>query len=704
MRRNNFLTASTLGFAAFLVANAAAADVDAAAPAPGLLRDRPLEEMAHWNAPAAADSRLAEDFDDNYANDPGDSLFFAPGVWINKLDNSEPRIVLRGFGVTNRQGRSTVKVLRDGAPLTDVHGDTNSAEIDLLAVRRVDVFRGGGANLKFAGDNLGGVINFVSPTGRTVGYRGSLRIDAGSSIYASPGGHAHIDLAHASGDLDYYASFTGRYETGFRDNNQRADAIFNGNLGYEFSPTFTTRFFVEALRSEMELAGGLTPFASVDTPSIAAPAISLGPLFPGGPLISLVDGAENDEWGRALITGRLSNKTAFRLLGLDFDSGFHFAHRRLDSPQIDFVGILDETGNEWGANLAATKSLRLFNIETDLTLGGSYSTGSKDSDRFENIDGARGALLTQTTQKSSNITGFVDAILKPFKNLIVNIGGKFMKTDRDLTVAGSVEEENFIGVSARGGVIYHLTKNIQVFANAARTYEPPSMGELTSADAEAFNGLDEQDAFSYEAGIRGRLNNWVGWDVAVFNTDVEGEIINIDEPETNGLGTFVNTESTTHKGIEAGLDISIFPGRFGAGGGSLTLRNVYNYNDFRFNIANPLSVDGNRLAGVPEHVYRGELRYDADGRWFAGVNVEYAGGAFFADHENALAAPGYTLVGFSAGWRINDNLEIFASGENILDQNYAAGLTPVLSQSLQNGRIFTPGDRASAYAGMRLQF
>ena len=607
MRVNKYLSASVFALGAFLTAEAA--ESQSVTTAPGLLRDRPLEEIQHWNTPSAADSRNSSDYVDNYANDVGDSLFFAPGVSINRLDNSEPRIQLRGFAVGNRQARSTVKVLRDGAPLTDVHGDTNVAEIDLLAVSQIDVFRGGGGDVRIAGDNLGGVVNFISPTGRTAGAGRSLRVDAGSSIYASPGGHAHADIAHAAGNMDYYLSVTGRYETGFRDNSQRADAIFNGNLGFEFSPTFNTRFFVEALRSDMELAGGLTPAVALDTPSIAAPPIALGPLFPGGPLIAVADGAEDDQWGRALITGRISNQTAFRMLGIDFDSGFHFAHRRLDSPQIDFVGILDEKGNEWGVNLAGTAPINPFGFDTSITIGGSYVNGSKDSTQFENLGAARGAVLAQSTQQSNNVTGFVDAVLKPFKKFMVNIGGKFIRTGRTLTTATDLEEETFVGVSARGGVIYNLTKQMQVFANAARTYEPPSMSELTANDPEDFNGLDEQDAFTYEAGLRGEVNQWIGWDVTFYNSDIEGEIINIDEPESNGLGTFVNVASTSHKGVEAGVDISLFPARLGAGGKSLTLRNVYNYNDFRFVDSGSLGVDGNRIGGVPQHVYRGELRY-----------------------------------------------------------------------------------------------
>ena len=156
--------------------SAIAAEVETVTPVPGLLRDRPLEELAQWRRPSAATAIDASDYADNYANDAGDAFFFAPGVWVNALDLNEPRIVIRGFAVGNSQHRSNVVVLRDGSPITDVHGDTNMVEVDLLSVANIDVYRGGGGDLMYGGDNLGGVINFTSPTGLTAPGR-SLRLD-----------------------------------------------------------------------------------------------------------------------------------------------------------------------------------------------------------------------------------------------------------------------------------------------------------------------------------------------------------------------------------------------------------------------------------------------------------------------------------------------------------------------------------------------
>ncbi len=690
-----------------LSAGAIAAEIESVTPAPTLLRDRPLDDMSQWRRPAAASRIEASDYVDNYANDAGDAFFFAPGVWVNALDLNEPRIVIRGFAMGNSQQRSTVVILRDGAPLTDVHGETNMVEVDLLSVADVDVFRGGAGDLMFGGDNLGGVVNFASPTGRTAPGR-TLRFEGGSSIEASPGGQAHGSLAAARGNMDYFMGLTGRYETGYRDHSQRIDGHFNANVGFQLAQNFSTRFFFEALRSDVEFPGMLTPEAAADDPTQALEDVTLGPLFPGGPIIYLADGAAQDEHGRTVLSARIANATEFNLLGVDFETGLHYARRDIENAQIDYIGIIEDEGSEWGARFSAERAFGLFGIETMIRFGGNYATGSKSSNRFENMDGEAGDLLFETDLTSKRMAGFVEAAASPLRNLMVSLGAKFTRTKRLLTADGGDEADDqrtFTGVTAKGGVVYKLTKSLQVFASAFRSYEPPSMDELTSDDPEDLNGLEEQDAFSYEAGLRGRINDWIGWEIAYFNSDIENEIVNIEEPEENGFGgLYANAPETNHRGIEAGVDLNLFPARFARSGHALTLRNVYMLNDFSFTDSGFLGVDGNKLAGVPTHVYRGELRYAATDRWFAAVNVQMAAGDYFADHENEVSTPTYTLLGFSAGMRMGENAELYVSGENLTDVNFAAGLTPVLDQNVQDGRIFSPGAGASVYAGLRYRF
>ncbi|NNE42184.1 MAG: TonB-dependent receptor [Marinicaulis sp.] len=675
-----------------------------ATPAPVTLKDRPLKDYVNYKDAAPSDIRPHEDFDDNYSTNMSDGLFFTPGVLINAHDFNEHRIHQRGFGLASRQGRGGIQIYRDGAPVTDVFGVTNAMEIDLLSAERLEVLRPGRGDTRLSAGRLGGAVNIVSRTGdREHGL--TARAEGGASREADAAGRIHASVAgqSPSGGYDYYASLSGQYETGARDNNRKNSQLFHANLGFHLGANASTRFFIDAANAETELAGGQTPAALAADPTEPMAPITLGPLFPGGPIIQLADGARDDDFARDLISGRLSNQTKFRLLGLDWNFGGHYTRRSLESSQIDFIGIIDEEAREWGGNLTAARNFQFGTMDASWRLGGAYATGKQDSDRYDNLGGAVGSQNVDTEQRSKNLSAFIDFVLEPFKALVVHAGGKFLVTDHEMTdfEDDGEEDQRFTGYTVGGGAIFNFAKTVQAFANVNRTYEPPSFSQLIAENPEDFDDLDEQDAFTYEAGLRGRSGDLFAWDLTVFRTNVEGEIINVEEPETNGLGHLVNTDQTRHQGVELGLDVNLLAGRDGA---SLWLRNAYALNNFTFIDSGGLGVDDNRLAGVPTHLYRGELRYDSNGDWYVGVNGSIAGGEFYADHENVVSVPTYAVFGVTAGFALNDQIEVFAVGENITDQDYVAGVTPVLSQTTSGGRIYTPGNPATIYGGLKYKF
>ena len=247
---------------------------------------------------------------------------------------------------------------------------------------------------------------------------------------------------------------------------------------------------------------------------------------------------------------------------------------------------------------------------------------------------------------------------------------------------------------------------MQVFVSAERAYETPTIDELALGNPASLNGLGEQDSFSLQGGVRGTFNRWIAWDLTYFDTDIEGEIINLADPSSFvNDDILVNVDDTSHKGAEAAIDVNLIGAEANAGDTALTLRNVYQYTNARFVDAGSLGgIDGNRIAGIPSHSYRGEIRYETVGSWFVAANVKLTGGDYFADHENTTSIPSQAIIGVSAGYRLNDNIEIFASGENLTDQAYAAGITPVLALNLADDRIFTPGQRATVYGGLKYRF
>jgi len=170
-------------------------------------------------------------------------------------------------------------------------------------------------------------------------------------------------------------------------------------------------------------------------------------------------------------------------------------------------------------------------------------------------------------------------------------------------------------------------------------------------------------------------------------------------PGSRGFVSFnENADDTIHQGIELGLDISLARNFLEARGGELTWRNVYTFSDFNFD--DDEQFGDNRIAGVPEHVYRGEIRYDQEGLLSIGLNLTWVMKSFYADFANTSSVPGYALLGFNAAFDLSDNIQLIVSGENLTNKRYIAGVSTNADQSQENGRIFVPGEGRAFYVGL----
>ena len=115
------------------------------------------------------------------------------------------------------------------------------------------------------------------------------------------------------------------------------------------------------------------------------------------------------------------------------------------------------------------------------------------------------------------------------------------------------------------------------------------------------------------------------------------------------------------------------------------------------------AFDGNRLAGVPEHIYVSELRLEKD-RWYAAVNLRWVPEGPFADFANTVEVPGYELVGVTAGYDLTENVRLFLSAENLADEVYISNVSTVADQSIENARVFTPGQGRAVFGGLSVAF
>ena len=648
----------------------------------------------------------ADVFLDDFAQSIGDALLFTPGVFADTSAQRETRISIRGSGLNATFERRGITVRRDGVPISRASGSTEFQEVDPLTIDYIEVFKGANG-LEYGAASLGGAVNLVTPTGRTREETATLRAEGGSfGTFRTSG-----SLALANEKWDFYGGVTALRSNGFRDHSDVRSVYGHSNIGYKFDNGAETRFYLTALSDNFELAGSLSLEDALENPTAAGRPVTIGPFFPGGPVTVLDPGPEADDWDRNLNVVRIANKTVIPFDGFNLETGAWYAFRDLDHAITRFAGVIVQQEHEVGGFARLTGDVALGGRNVSWVFGTEIAASDNDAQRFENVFGSRGELDTESDQDARNILVYGQASISLTDDVTAVVGAQYLNTLRDSdnilnAVDGRMTESQ---VNPRFGLLWDAAENAQFFVNVNRGFEPAGLSDLTAGGVLDFTPLEAQQAWTAEVGTRGQKGPFA-WDIAFYRSWVENEFIDLAQPQFGGFvsATF-NAGDTVHQGVEAGLDVFLTPKPLKDAGLELVWRNAYTFNDFFFT-SNPQDLDGqvfdfdgNTLAGVPRHVYVSELRLE-QGRWYATANFRWVPDGPFVDFANTLEVPGYELLGFTAGFDISDNVRVFASGENLTDEVYISNISTVANQSLENARVFTPGQGRAFFGGISAAF
>jgi len=633
-----------------------------------------------------------EGFADIFAQSIGDVLELTPGVFADTSAQRESRISVRGSGLNSSFERRGLTVLRDGVPISRASGATEFQEVDPLTIRYLEVFKGANG-LRYGAASLGGAVNIVSPTGRTARAPIALRAEIGS--FTTFRGNASV--SGKSGDVDYWGGITGLTSDGYREHSDVRSLYGHANLGWRVSDRVETRFYVTALSDNFELAGSLRLADALANPRAAGRPVRAGP--------AVIDpGPVADDWDRNLDVYRVSNLTVIDVGGATLDLGAWYARRNLDHAITRLAGIIAQGEDEVGGSVRLSGSLPFLAAQSRWQLGAIYAASSNDAKTFANNFGQRGALRTRSDQDADTLTLYGEADLGLTDEVTLVAGGQFARATRDVTavlnaVTGRGAYSQF---NPRIGLLVDAAPDVQVFGNISRSFEPPSLADLTSGGAFPFAPLAPQRGTTFEIGTRGQ-KGIVSWDIALYRAELENEFLDLAVPGARGLVTVTsNAGRTMHQGLEFGLDVRPFKAALEARGQSLRLSAATTLNDFRFD--GDAVYGDNRLAGVPRHVLIAEGRFDQLERFYLSGTLRWIPQGPWADYANTERAPGYATVQVTAGVTLTRGIELFGSAENLFDERFISNVTTNANQRLTNEALYTPGQGRAFFGGLRAAF
>jgi iron complex outermembrane recepter protein len=614
-----------------------------------------------------------------------EALTQVPGVFMQNRYNfaQDLRISIRGFGPRAQFGIRGVKVVVDGIPETLPDGQGSVDSLDLGATKQIEVIRGPSSSMY--GNAAGGVIALTSEGGGPDPYA-EVRVAGGTYDYKK----IQFKTGGSTDRVDYLVSVSDLELDGYRAQsravNRQTSGRFNVDLGKDRS-LLAVLNYTDQPRSDD--AGALTRASAALDPRAAFPA---NVTFRAGEVI------EQTRLGFVYTTPAGEHGT--------IRAKNYYASRDFGNLlPMQLSGIVNFDRTYGGGGFSYSYDGFWLDRPNRLVTGVDFEDQDDDRARFDNLNGVPGTLRFDQNEHVTSQGVYLQNELSLSKKIALTMGVRFDQVEFEVTDHYFVDGIDDSGVrefdhtSPMVGFAYEIAPRLSLYATASNSFETPTTTELNKPDLSGgFNqAVEPQIAHSLEVGIRGTLAKRQRYEIAVFNIDVDDELIPFQVPGQPGRNYYQNVGETAHDGIE--LSWSSQPTE------RLATTLSYTYSDFTFS-------NGLVIPGTSENVFFGQLIYTHPRGWFVG------GDALFVDEQfgdNANTAAGlvdtYTIANLRAGYDVDlgkMTLSPYVGINNLFDEDYFSNvrLNPFIAPGAPatTGRFFEPGPTRNLYAGVTMNW
>lgn len=619
------------------------------------------------------------------------ALFGLPGIFVANRTNpsQDARLSIRGFGSRSSFGVRSIRLLRDGMPLTNADGQTPLDYLDLESIGRIEVIRGTASSLY--GNASGGVIDMRSADPPADPFAAQLRSEGGTYETSRFAGVVGGSFTNGS-----YAANVGH--TSSNNYRQYSDQrLTNGYARTNFA-TGGTSFEFQALGLDMPTAqnpGALTAAQVDSAPWMADPSQI----------------AKKTRKAVQMLQVGLSAQRALAGSGELF-AQVYGGGRSLYNP-LTFA-IVDVGRSQWGGGARATAPFKLFGLDNRASLGVDVQGLSDHRRNWANCNGLasptancatvdvdKGALSLDQQEKVSSVGPYIrdEVDFGDRFNLSAGLRADYVKFEVDDYFPISANNPDDSGDrtlsawSPMVGFVARLTPLHSLYANVSTAFETPTTTELgNQADGSAgFNlSLQPQKSTTYELGIKGIALTRVQYDLSTFDTEVHDELIPFEVPGGNGRTYYRNAGRTRRQGVEAALSTEV---------NAFTFAASYTYSHFRFRDydVSDTQYAGNEIPAIPVH----QLQASATWRYRAiYATLEGQGKtAQWVDDQNTAQAAGYAIANIRVGgtaifgrpW-LSPTIGI----QNLFDKHYIASV----AINAAAGKFYEPSAGRSIIVGL----
>ncbi|MEM7083864.1 MAG: TonB-dependent receptor [Pseudomonadota bacterium] len=614
-----------------------------------------------------------------------ESLNRVPGLFLQNRFNfaQDLRISNRGFGARASFGIRGTRILVDGIPATLADGQGSVDAIDLGSIQRIEVLRGPASTL--FGNAAGGVIAIESEVGADQPF-----IEVRSALGEFGYDKTQLKAAGNVNRLGYMASIAHIDVDGYRDFSQARNTLVN------LKGRYVTSLAPDATQFDVSLSHTDQPEAN-DPGGIDLAQALAAPQSARDRNVQLRTGEDLDET-------RLGVRALRRSLFRDQDRfavSLFYGERQFDGriPTGDGAIVFDR--QFIGGGLQYDVSAIWGGKQHDWIMGVDVEIQDDERERFQNVNGLRGAALLAQREKVESTGVFIQDTLHLSDQLNLVVGLRhdaiqFALTDRFLSNGDASGSRTLRHTSPIIGLTWQGNSTLSAYFNRATSFETPTTTELAVASGGFNPDLEPQIAVNHEIGLRGE---WDGlapshWSIALYAIDVDDELIPIEQADGSDL--FLNAGKSERRGVELDVHTTLSP--------TWSAHLAYTLSDFefeQFTDGNGNVLDGLTTPGTPRHNATLSFDYRHAGR-FVTLDVEHTG-RIVLNNANSERAPASTRVSVRAGLtRTFDRWQIspFIGVQNLGNERYFSNLRT----NAFGGRFYEPAPERSVYGGITVRY
>jgi iron complex outermembrane recepter protein len=581
-----------------------------------------------------------------------------------------PRIMVRGSGIQSAPSSRGIALSWFDLPLNAADGSFNLSLIESEWLESAALARGTAAGVPALGGTLGFAPDVFQPM---VSLAASLASDDAHALHARG--------AWMSGSTSLASRAAWFRTDGWREHSrQDRESVFAATRWHLDDESGLTISFLGST-PWFEVPGPLTKSQALNDPTSISPAV------------------KRDRPRRETRHAHL-NATYTKRTG----DGRHLVAAGVTATDDTFYQLLpngvSSTG-AWDAYLRLLMENEWGGGKQQTTVTTLLQTGWWDALRYRNDSGNKGLKIGDQRLRPLTFTAALDHQFRINGRQRVDLGVSWLAARRGiddrLRYEGSARNPDHSDhfLAPRLAWSHDITETVTFTAAAARSYEPPTYGDLLftagppAARVLRVTDLDWQRADTLEAGCQGNHGPF-SWSAFLYHSWWDGELLRLADETGAPRGT-VNADDTIHYGFEAGFTWDMVQ----HGGLSAAIAASYTYTNARFDNDR---VSGNRrLGGVPPHVAMITLPLTHSDGWFITPGCQLRSGRTYADHANVLSYGGTALFSLDFGRRKADGWSVILGIQNLFDREAIASTAGVLDRAADpaNTSVFLPANGRS---------